>query len=552
MNELDPTVPSPRPRSALDGLDPRLLMAEGLGLAPGESGDDAPVVPGYEILRLLGAGGMGRVWLARQTSLDRLVAVKVLAMRGAAATQWLDRLEREARSMARLSHPHIVAVYDFVRLEEGGAAIVMEWVGSGSLREKWLEPGKPVRDWRAVLAIVRQIASALVAAHGAGIVHRDLKPENILVAVDGTAKVTDFGLALPLGPESQRLTLSGTSVGTLGYMAPEQVEGREVDGRADLYSLGVMLYEMLTGLKPQGHFDPPGRLRRDLPSGLEALVMQCLRTQPEKRLASAQELLARLDRCGKTRLPLVMTSLVLLGLLGWAGVSLLPSGPGSAITPITAGPEPLSAAAVSPETLPPSTVTSPNEVPSLVELRPGLFAPADWARRLDFRPLSGVWKDESGGLRSDSGISIVQLLTSLPPEGCRVKIAFTRLEGIHSVALFFRTARGVATAELSSWDQSFAGFQTLDGLDLRTLPDPPVFPMENSRRYEMEVEIRPERLRLSVEGRLLQEVEIQGRELGITYPWSWDSLAKDSTWLGLGSYESPTLFHSVIIEPLKD
>lgn len=521
-------------------------MAEGLGLAPDASGDEAPVVPGYEILRLLGAGGMGRVWLARQTSLDRLVAVKVLAMRGAAATQWLDRLELEARSMARLSHPHIVAVYDFVRLEDGGAAIVMEWVGSGSLREKWLEPGKPVRDWRAVLAIVRQIASALVAAHGAGIVHRDLKPENILVAVDGTAKVTDFGLALPLGPESQRLTLSGTSVGTLGYMAPEQVEGREVDGRADLYSLGVMLYEMLTGLKPQGHFDPPGRLRRDLPSGLEALVMQCLRTRPEKRLASAQEFLARLDRCGKTRLPLVMTSLVLLGLLGWAGVSLLPSGPDPIKTPVASLPEP------PPRVVTPTDSESTKENTSLVELRPGLFAPADWARRLDFRPLSGVWKDESGGLRSDSGISIVQLLTSLPPEGCRVKIAFTRLEGIHSVALFFRTPRGVATAELSSWDQSFAGFQTLDGLDLRTLPEPPVFLMENSRRYEMEVEIRPERLRLSVEGRLLQEVEIQGRELGITYPWSWDSLAKDSTWLGLGSYESPTLFHSVTIEPLKD
>jgi serine/threonine protein kinase len=546
VNEPDPSAPSPRPRSALDGLDPRLLMAEGLGLSPDESGDDAPVVPGYEILRLLGAGGMGRVWLARQTSLDRLVAVKVLAMRGAAATQWLDRLEREARSMARLSHPHIVAVYDFVRLEEGGAAIVMEWVASGSLREKWLEPGKPVRDWRAVLAIVRQIASALVAAHGAGIVHRDLKPENILVSVDGTAKVTDFGLALPLGPESQRLTLSGTSVGTLGYMAPEQVEGREVDGRADLYSLGVMLYEMLTGLKPQGHFDPPGRLRRDLPSGLEALVMQCLRTRPEKRLASAQEFLARLDRCGKTRLALVMASLVLLGLLGWAGVSLLPSGPDPIKTPVALVPEP------PPQVVTPNAVESKEGNASLVELRPGLFAPADWARRLDFRPLSGVWKDESGGLQSDSGISIVQLLTSLPPEGCRVKIAFTRLEGIHSVALFFRTARGVATAELSSWDQSFAGFQTLDGLDLRTLPDPPVFPMENSRRYEMEVEIRPERLRLSVEGRLLQEVEIQGRELGITYPWSWDSLSKDSTWLGLGTYESPTLFHSVIIEPLKD
>jgi hypothetical protein len=285
---------------------------------------------------------------------------------------------------------------------------------------------------------------------------------------------------------------------------------------------------------------------------LEALVMQCLRTRPEKRLSSPAEFLARLDRCGKTRLPLVIVSLVLLGLLGWAGVSMLPSRGKSEAAALVSTPEPRVEALVPAEVAPPMPVESPKGEASMVELRPGLLAPPDWARRLDFRPLSGVWKDESGGLRSDSGISVVQLLNSLPPEGCRVKIVFTRLEGIHSVALFFRTARGVATAELSGWDQSFAGFQTLDGLDLRTLPEPPVFEVENGRRYEMEVEIRPGRLRLSVDGSLLQEVEIEGRELGVTFPWSWDSLAKESTWLALGSYESPTLFHSVIVEPLAD
>ena len=169
-----------------------------------------------------------------------------------------------------------------------------------------------------------------------------------------------------------------------------------------------------------------------------------------------------------------------------------------------------------------------------MELRPGLLR----ARRTGpdasiSGRFSGVWKDESGGLQSDSGISIVQLLTSLPPEGCRVKIAFTRLEGIHSVALFFRTARGSPPPRLFLLIESFAGFQTLDGLDFAfTLPEPPVFLMENSRRYEIGGRIRPERLLLSVEGRLLQEVEIQGRELGITYPWSWEPLAKKTqTWL---------------------
>lgn len=555
MNETGHPDETPkRPRSALDGLDARRLMAEALGFDAESAGvEEIPEVPGYEILRLLGRGGMGRVWLARQISLDRLVAVKVLHAGGSAASQWLDRLEREARSMARISHPHIVAVYDFVRLADGGAAIVMEWVASGTLREKWLTSGKPVRDLGVVLAVVRQIASSLAAAHAAGIVHRDLKPENVLIAVDGSVKVTDFGLALPLGPESQRLTLTGTSMGTLGYMAPEQVEGKEVDARADVYSLGVIFYEMLTGVRPHGHFEAPGKVRRNLPSGCEALVLQALHTRREKRLASSAEFLSRLDRCGKTRVPLVLGAVLMLALLSWAGASLLSSGDESAAdTGVELIKETGAENRQSDQPIPPAAGESRKVDTPLVELRPGLFAPAGWAGRLDFRPLSGVWKDESGGLRSDSGISIVQLLTSLPPEGCRVKIAFTRLEGIHSVALFFRTARGVGTAELSAWDQSFAGFQTLDGLDLRTLPEPPVFLMENSRRYEMEVEIRPDRLRLSVEGRLLQEVEIRGRELGVTYPWSWDSLAKDSTWLGLGTYESPTLFHSVAIEPLED
>jgi serine/threonine protein kinase len=524
-------------------------MAEGLGLSPDDSGDEAPVVPGYEILRLLGAGGMGRVWLARQTSLDRLVAVKVLAMRGAAATQWLDRLEREARSMARLSHPHIVAVYDFVRLDDGGAAIVMEWVGSGSLREKWLEPGKPVRDLRAVLSMTRQIASALAAAHGAGIVHRDLKPENILVAVDGTVKVTDFGLALPLGPESQRLTLSGTSVGTLGYMAPEQVEGREVDSRADLYSLGVVVYEMLTGLRPQGHFDPPGRLRRDLPTGLEKLVLDSLRTRPEKRLGSAAEFLARLERCGRSRRPLVIGALTALVALAIGGLALSGVGGSSREEGIPAAgpaavsvPDPVPAP---PEKTPVAVTPVPPPTPALPA---GLSVPSGWESRVAVKPLRGEWEIGPEGFRSSPEIAILQVLRSLPPEGARIRATFTRVEGIHSIAFFFRTPSGVGTAEVSAWETNLAGFQNLNGQDLRALPDTPTLPIVNGRRYEMELVLSPDRARLSLDGRLVQEIDLSSVDLSVTYPWGWETLETPSTWLAIGSYESPVQFHSLVVE----
>lgn len=545
MNEPDSSAPAPRPRSALDGLDPRLLMAEGLGLSPDQSGDDAPAVPGYEILRLLGAGGMGRVWLARQTSLDRLVAVKVLAMRGAAATQWLDRLEREARSMARLSHPHIVAVYDFVRLDDGGAAIVMEWVGSGSLREKWLETGKPVRDLRAVLSITRQVASALAAAHGAGIVHRDLKPENILVAIDGTAKVTDFGLALPLGPESQRLTLSGTSVGTLGYMAPEQVEGREVNARADVYSLGVIVYELLTGVRPQGHFDAPGRIRRDLPTGLEKLVLDALRTLPEKRIPSAEAFLAGLDRCGRSRFPLlVFTSLTLVALALAAYFFLLPDRSGR-----TTGDVPVEPPAAVVPPLPDPGPTPSTPVP-LVAMPASVVVPESWVPRVALKTICGEWSDQSDGLRSGSATAILQLLSSLPPAGARVTMDFTRLEGRHSVALFFRTPRGVGTVDVSAWEADLAGIQCLDGKDLRSLADPPVLPIENGRRYRMEVELAPDRVRLFVDGALLHEVEITGRDLSVPFPWAWETLDHGEMALAIGSYESPTWFHRIEMNEL--
>lgn len=545
MNESgDPDKPKPASRPALEGLDPRLLLAEGLGLDPQSAeGGGPPEIPGYEILRLLGSGGMGRVWLARQTSLDRLVAVKVLATGDLAATQWLDRLEREARSMAKLSHPNIVAVYDFVRIEDG-AAIVMEWVGSGTLREKWLSARKPVRDLATVAGIVRQIAASLVAAHGAGIVHRDLKPENVLVAVDGAVKVTDFGLALPSGPEQERLTLTGTSVGTVGYMAPEQLEGRAVDGRADLYSLGVILYELATGIRPQGHFDRPRAIRRDLPAELEKLILDSLRTRPQKRIATAEEFLSRLDRAtrpkGMTTMAVAVVAVLLAGagFFAWTRTPPEPSGSRFEDTDVraVAPPSPAPVVAVPDK----ATATGVSRV----------VVPEAWESYVSVRPLSGEWQDESGSWQSDPSVSILQVLSALPPRGFRLRVAFTRLEGLHSIAIFFKAPRGTGTAELSSWEKSLAGFQLVDGLDLRAIPDPAVLPIENGRRYEIELEFHPDRIRFSLDGRLIQEIEPSRHEFWVTYPWAWETLETTHTALAIGSYESPTVFHRIELEEL--
>lgn len=545
MNEsVDPDKTKPASRPALEGLDPRLLMAEGLGLDPEASEvGETPGIPGYEIHRLLGSGGMGRVWLARQTSLDRLVAVKVLATGGLAATQWLDRLEREARSMARLSHPNIVGVYDFVRIPDG-AAIIMEWVGSGTLREKWLAGRKPVRDLGTVTGIVRQIAASLVAAHGAGIIHRDLKPENVLVAVDGSVKVTDFGLALPAGAGQDRLTLTGTSVGTVGYMAPEQLEGREVDARADLYSLGVILYELVTGIRPQGHFDRPRTIRRDLPVALEKLILDSLRTRPQKRIASAQEFLSRLNRANRSGFGKIAAAaaivLLLVGASAFAWKQFPRGGSGTRFEDTDTRVVPT-----------PPTEPEPGVPDKTTTTRAGgVSVPEAWTPYVSVKPVSGKWLEEKGGWQSDPSKAILQVLTALPSGNFRVRVSFTRLEGPHSVAIFFRTPRGFGTAELSTWEQHLAGFQHVDGLDLRSIPGSAVLPIENGRRYEMELEFLPDRMRFSLDGRLIQEIERNRHEFGITYPWEWETLDTTHTALAIGSYESPTVFHSIGIEKL--
>ncbi|MDD3827995.1 MAG: AAA family ATPase [Anaerolineae bacterium] len=258
----------------------------------------------YRLLAELGQGGMGTVYSAHDDLLDRDVAVKVLSEAGL-GQQARARLLAEAKAAARLNHPNIVSVYD-----AGEAAglpyIVMELVEGQSLHEA------PPRDLDEILSVARQICAALEHAHGQGIVHRDLKPENVSVArgtrpgTTGQVKLMDFGLAHSL---SGRATVGGDLLGTVYYLAPEQVLGQQVDGRADLYALGVMLYEMVSGRLPFEGDDPlavlsqhlhasvvpPSTFRPDLPPRLEAVILRLLAKEPGDRYPSAADLLAELE-----------------------------------------------------------------------------------------------------------------------------------------------------------------------------------------------------------------------------------------------------------------
>ncbi len=247
------------------GIPPEDLLRRGLQSRP-STGNPQPwqppdveelsrLLPQYRIESLLGRGGMGAVYKGWQTALERPVAIKLLPAEMAADESFIARFQREARVLARLQHPGIVAVHDFGQTGEGHLYFVMEFVDGTDLHRIIHGPGLSEEQ---TLEIVSQLCEALQYAHSQGVVHRDIKPANVLVTGDGRAKLADFGLARPVQEGSAVLTQGNVVMGTPDYMAPEQLYGMP-DHRADLFSLGVMLYEMLTGRPPRGSWLAPSQ-----------------------------------------------------------------------------------------------------------------------------------------------------------------------------------------------------------------------------------------------------------------------------------------------------
>src|SRR5882724_10310742 len=314
QSKFCPKCGGPIPVEAPQGLCPKCLLLQ--ASIPTEAGKGAAsksapptheelveAFPQLEILELIGQGGMGFVFKARQSKIERLVALKILPQSLAADPAFAERFTREGRVLARLNHPNIVTIHDFGQAN-GFYYLLMEFVDGVNLRQA-MKMGRftPAQ----ALAVVPHICEALQFAHNEGILHRDIKPENILLDSKGRVKIADFGIAKLVGePHSDATrTGSGATLGTPHYMAPEQLERPgEVDHRADIYSLGVVFYEMLTGELPLGKFQPPSQ-KVQVDVRLDEVVLHALEKEPARRYQQISQVKTAVDTISGSAAPTV-------------------------------------------------------------------------------------------------------------------------------------------------------------------------------------------------------------------------------------------------------
>jgi class 3 adenylate cyclase/tRNA A-37 threonylcarbamoyl transferase component Bud32 len=406
-------IPGPQETPAVAGLPPQAAGPEQReevhGVAP-------PREERYARKRTIGSGGMAEVYLAHDEVLDRDVALKVLRRQYAEDERFVERFKREARNAASLSHPNIVAVHDRGETADGAYYIVMEYMAGGTLKDRIEKEGPLPPPVATQLAL--QIARALEVAHRRDVIHRDIKPQNVLLDESGEAKVGDFGIAR--AASSSTMTKTGSVMGTAHYISPEQALGQPATPQSDLYSLGVVLYEMLTGKLPHdaetpvgiamqhvsGQLRPPREVNPDVPEGINAIVVRLLAKDPGERYQSAAELVEDLERVQRAEAPV------------------LGAAPHQAVAPVSTPPARPPADPASGDRPRPMRPEAPSEAPTVPQpVRPGGPGGARW-------PLRGVLV--AAGLLGALvvvGLGVAAWLLVSSPQGENQALTVPSLEG---------------------------------------------------------------------------------------------------------------------------
>lgn len=511
-----------------DGTKRRL----GLGLGgPAAGGWAAPsaeelagAIPGLRVIELAGRGGMGAVYRAEQARTGRVVAVKLLPAGATADPMARERFEREARVLAGLAHPRVLRIFDFGALADGTPYLVTEWAEGGDLAAR-IE-GR-AQEPKAVAAWVSQIAEALDAAHAKGVVHRDLKPANVLVRADGGLALGDFGVARAEGAGfTTALTLSGVVYGTADYMAPEQARGRdEVTKAADVYALGVMAYQMLTGRVPRGVFEPASRAA-GVGRAVDRVIAEALAEDPRRRPKSAGEFARRLERAMRGRRAGAGRRVALL--VGAAAAALLVAavfGPQA-----KRGAEAWRSAGRMLGLEPGKVFRAGAKTPVLRDVDPAVHA------------VRGGWSRRGTELAVDDAVGLLRLPVEVPADfRYDLVVDFTREKGRHSVGVILPTAAGTGVFELDAWEQGLGGVQTVDGLDLRS--NGLGFPasLRNGERQLVHLIVEGARVNVTWNGVWRGQADLAGRRFAV--PEVWEAGAWSGP--GLCVWKSPTVFHRV-------
>ncbi|MGB1260505.1 MAG: serine/threonine protein kinase [Akkermansiaceae bacterium] len=514
------------------------MLSQGLSSqAPAEE----PDIVGYEIRKLLGQGGMSKVYLAREEALNRLVALKIFNADAIDAI-CVERFYQEAQMMAQIQHPNIVSIYGQVSYGREIPCLVLEYVPGGDLRSKLSNEGS--LQIMEAKRIALDVCSGLKAIHEKQIVHRDINPANVLLDENGKAKVADLGIALDKQIEghAEGLTMTGTFVGTMAYLAPEQIAGsrNDVDVRTDVWAVGVLLFEMLVGVPPQGVL--VSDLLGDVPAVIKPIVRKCLRRNPSDRyqdIASLQRDLERVSTAPSAgrmaKLGVMITSVILIS----CGVYWLGKRPGDSVaktSPAEIEGQPSAPHAAAPASeLPNDTASEDTAESAEIDVLSRMQAP--------LRPVRGLWN-----LRGDTLISspharggILPLPVASPGMNYDFSLSINRISGNNSVSVFLPTSIGMLNFDLDGWNKHLSGIQNLDGEDMRHHGENFSFTIEPRKPYVLLLQIREHSITVSINGVKHYQWNLQGRRGTLSSPWK----IAISDRLALGAWDSAIEFKNI-------
>jgi serine/threonine protein kinase len=554
---LHGNAPSDLLRAALEGEDCPIPASRASWQPPAPE-ELALLMPHYSITRLIGRGGMGAVYQGVQLSLNREVAIKLLPPELGAEPEFETRFKREAMALARLNHPNIVQIHDYGQTIGGHHYIVMEYVDGSDLHQLIRSGGL---DVAGALNAVGQICGALEFAHGEGFVHRDIKPANVFFNRKGVLKIGDFGLAKLMGADSsggseaEHLTRSDVVMGTLHYIAPEQLGGNDdIDHRADIFSLGVMFYEMLTGTVPRGAFRPPSDRVQALDVRIDGVVFKAMEEDPEDRYQSAADLASDVERIrtgspdesgpepssrteGPSTTPRSRWRFLTGGIAGIAAVATI-----------------LFFAMRHPGGFPEPQVSTGSEMPWIP-----LLPHVDPARDA----VKGVWEwagqeIQGSNPEREPGPSLLMLPYD-PPEEYDFRVSFTTHQGnCEAIQILHASGKQFCWATASGSQQKFAAFDLVGGMTAiqrarsvagGPIPAAVILPHRPFAgvRHESIVEVRRNRVTSFVNGEKLVDWPTRYEELSIESQFALPR----TTALGVGLWWSETTFHDISVREVS-